>query len=118
MLIGYVISSAFVCAYDMGIDTMLLCYAEVQNPGDNGGCCSCCDSEPEKAPMHIPSELATLAKEKEESEDYGKAKEAQDLRQSQTGTSKNPKSNSCCGGKDKGGEESSGAPLEGNQNKL
>jgi len=45
LLIGFGVATAFIQVYDMGIDTMLMCFAEAKSEGDHAG------------RMHIPHEL-------------------------------------------------------------
>lgn len=56
-MIGYGVANAFLCVYDMGVDTMLMCYAEAtfQKSEDENGCCD--NNHNDKNTLHIPSEL-------------------------------------------------------------
>ena len=78
LLIGYAISTAFMCIYDMGIDTMLMCYCEAAH-GDA--------KRPDGRPYHIPTELdgcITFAqKELDETRSKGPGGNASGLHQSQ-----------------------------------
>jgi len=48
LMIGYGVATAFICVYDMGIDTMLMCYCEAIS-GDT--------KREDGRPYHVPTEL-------------------------------------------------------------
>jgi len=69
LIIGYAIANSFMTVYDMGIDTMLMCFAEAKNGNDDEACCaSICgggktEGEPtlaDRRKMNIPKDLQDL----------------------------------------------------------
>jgi hypothetical protein len=60
LLIGYAVSTTFICVYDMGIDTMLMCYSEAQTATIGG------EEAHEQLKANIPHELGNVIKKQEE----------------------------------------------------
>ena len=71
LLVGYGISCAFMQVFDMGIDTMLGCYAEADQASGAVALCCCCGSYDPRGDLqdHIPSKLRAHLDEQKETED-------------------------------------------------
>lgn len=76
LLVGYGISCAFMQVFDMGIDTMLGCYAEADQASGAVALCCCCGSYDPRGDLqdHIPSKLRAHLDEQKETGAY-KAKQ-------------------------------------------
>jgi hypothetical protein len=86
LMVGYGISSAFMQVFDMGIDTMLGCYAEADQAAGAVALCCCCGSYDPRGDLqdHIPSKLVKHIDEKKETEEYiTKQKLRDELRESE-----------------------------------